>query len=71
VELERCPWKNINDAVHTGEDGDLRDVDRLNVLTIRFDDLESVTVDGEAVVGVARERDQTEAVLFARLDVDN
>ena len=57
--------------MHTSEDGDLSDVDRLNILTIRFDDLEGVAVDGEAIIGVARERDQAEAVLLAGLYVDN
>ena len=57
--------------MHTSEYGDLSDVDWFNVLAIRFDDLESVSIDGEAIIGVARERNQAEAVLLAGLYVDN
>ena len=57
--------------MHTGEDGDLRDIDQLNALPVCFDDLESVAVNGEVVVGVTREGDQTEAVLPTRLNVNN
>lgn len=57
--------------MHTGVDGDLVDIHGYHALSIDFDDLQLMSLNREAVVGIARERDEAEAVLLSLFDVDN